>query len=356
MSGTTAPTQAERQVLILMPSPADGAAVRRVLADVAIQAVPCATGRELCAAAAAGIGVLVLAEEVLLDAGFDQVCELLDRQPAWSDLPLVVVTARGIEPTTRWRRIAQISSARNVTLLERPMRPDMLVQAVRVGLRAQDRQYRLRASIAEQESLLVQRGLLIREIHHRVRNNLQIACSLVRLSAQRAPADARPMFDDILGRLSAFAHLHSRIYASAAVDRIDAAAYLGDIVADVDRSLGAAEHRVRIELQVEAFPLDVDKAVPVGLIATELVTNALRYAFPDGSGGEIRIALTRSDHALELTVADSGIGLPEAEPPATSTGLRLVQALVQQLKGTVAIVGRPGMTCRVAFPLGAKSP
>jgi two-component sensor histidine kinase len=356
MSGTTAPTEAERRVLILLPSRADGAGACRILAGAGIQAVRCATGRELCAIAETGIGALVLAEEVLLAAEFRVVCQLLDRQPAWSDVPLVVVTVRSVEPTRRWRSIAQVSSARNVALLERPMRPEMLIQAVRVGLRARDRQYRLRASIAEREGLLVQRGLLIREIHHRVRNNLQIACSLVRMSAQRAPAAAQPMFEDILGRLSAFSHLHSRIYASAAIDRIDAAAYLGDILADVGTALGAAEHHVRIEQQVEAFPLDVDKAVPVGLIATELLTNALRYAFPDGASGEIRIALTRRDDSLELTVADSGVGLPTAQAPATSTGLRLVQALVHQLKGTFEITSGRGVTCRVAFPLGATTP
>ena len=254
--------------------------------------------------------------------------DFLDHQPAWSDIPLIVLTTRHREPTAHWRTIAELSSVRNATLLERPMRTEMLLQAVRVALRTRERQYQLRAHIAERESLLAQKEVLLREVYHRVKNNLQMMQSLVRLSAARAPPQAAPLFTDLASRIGAIGQLHNRIYASGNLTEIDAAAYVADVVDQVNAAFGALQQRVRIAKHLEPIMVDVDTAIPLGLITTELLTNAYRYAFPAGAAGVIRVELTlhaehrRADGRRQWRwAAESGSG-PGLVRPAAGAGAR----------------------------------
>jgi two-component sensor histidine kinase len=355
---TGAPTRAalERRIVLLPPSAADGAIACQVLAAAGMATALCTNTAELCATAAAGAGVLVVAEQALVGADFQSVSDFLDQQPAWSDIPLLVLTTRHREPTASWRIVAQLSSVRNAMLLERPMRTEMLVQAARVGLRTRERQYQLRANIAERESLLAQREMLLREVYHRVKNNLQMMQSLVRLSAARAPSQAQPLFTDLASRLGAIGQLHNRIYASGNLTEIDAAAYLGDVVNQIDAAFGALQQRVRLVKRLEPVSVDVDTAMPLGLITTELLTNAYRHAFPAGSTGTIRVELALHAAMAELAVADDGVGMPGADKDPASTGLRLVQALARQIGGTFALSEEAGTRGTVSFPLKRHPP
>src|ERR687898_2319075 len=162
-----------------------------------------------------GAAVLVLAEEALVGTGFQRVSDFLDRQPAWSDIPLIVLTTRRQGPTANWRRIAELSSVRNAMLLERPMRTEMLVQAVRVALRTRERQYQLRTGIAERESLLAQREILLREVHHRVKNLLALVQALARQTEARGEA-AEAYRDAFLGRLGSLVQAHGLAFEASA--------------------------------------------------------------------------------------------------------------------------------------------
>jgi hypothetical protein len=117
------PAELERRVVLLPSSKADGAVAVQVLAAAGLATALCASAEELCAVAQAGAGVLVLTEDAL--AGKDCVADFLDREPPWSDLPLIVLTTRGREQTAHWRLIAELSAVRNATLLERPMRTEI---------------------------------------------------------------------------------------------------------------------------------------------------------------------------------------------------------------------------------------
>ena len=348
-------TDLERRVVILPPSAADGAVALQVLTAAAVEAALCATPQELCATAEAGAAVLVLAEEALVGAGFQCLSDFLARQPVWSDIPLVVLTTRRPEPTTHWRTIVDLSWIRNAMMLERPMRTEMLLQAVRVAVRTRDRQYQLRSFIAEREGLLKQRDMLLREVHHRVKNNLQMMQSLIRLSAARAPSQAEPLFTDLFGRIAAIGELHAQIYARENFTEVDAAAYLSAIADQVGAAFGLPALRVRIVRQLAPITVDVDTAIPLGLITAELLTNAYRYAFPDGSTGEVCLYLALHDGIIELTVADNGVGLPTAEASCASTGLRLVKALAKQIGGKLSMPAGPGVRGTVRFPLKERS-
>ena len=267
-----------------------------------------------------------------------------------------MLTTRRREPTAHWRTVAALSSVRNATLLERPMRTEMLLQAVRVGLRTRERQYQLRAHIAERESLLAQKEVLLREVYHRVKNNLQMMQSLVRLSAARAPPQAEALFTDLASRIGAIGQLHNRIYASGNLTEIDAAAYVADVVDQVDAAFGALQQRVRIAKRLEPIVVDVDTAIPLGLITTELLTNAYRHAFPAGAAGIIRVELAVHAGIVELTIADNGVGPPKDERGSASTGLRLVQALAKQIGGTFAVNAGPGARSTIRFPLRKRPP
>jgi two-component sensor histidine kinase len=348
---TSAPTTAEleRRVVILPSSSADGAVASQVLAAAGMEITRCVTMEDLCATAEAGAAVLVLAEEALAGTGFRCLADFLDRQPAWSDIPLIVLTTRRREATAYWRIVGELSSVRNAMLLERPMQTEMFLQAVRVALRTRERQYQLRTYIAERESLLAQREMLLREVQHRVKNNLQMMQSLVRMSAARAPPQAKPLFADLVGRISALGQLHTRVYASENLTGIDAAAYLAGIVNQTATAFAVPQGCVRIVKHLEPILMDVDTAMPVGLIATELLTNAYKYAFPEGRPGEIRIELALRSGMVELMVADDGVGLPEAVS-SVSTGLQLVRGLAGQIGGTFTTLTAPGTRCILRFP------
>jgi two-component sensor histidine kinase len=340
----------ERRLVVLPLGGSDGVVASRVLAAAAVEVKLCASTEELCAEAEIGAAAVMLAEEALTDAGARRLMALLDRQPAWSDIPVIVLTARSREATAHWRLIADLPSIRNATLLERPMRTETLVQAVQVALRARERQYQLRAYLGERERLLAQRETLLREVQHRVKNNLQIIQSLVRMSAARAPPEATSLFTDIVNRIWAIGQLHTRIYAADDLAEIDLAAYLGDIADQAATGFGALRGRTRVVKRLEPVSVGVDTAIPIGLIATELLTNSFKYAFPDGRAGEIRIALAAYGGVVELTVADDGVGLP-AVPGGTSSGLRLVQALAGQIGGELEPSDGPGARFTLCFPL-----
>ncbi|MFO1067893.1 MAG: sensor histidine kinase [Geminicoccaceae bacterium] len=341
----------ERRIIVLPPTAADGQVAARVLTAAGMAAILCRTVGQLRREAEAGAAVLILAAEVLDDPRFAELAELLDRQPAWSDLPMIILTGRGQQRTAQWRAVAEQSLVRNAMLLERPMRPEMLVQALRVALRARERQYVLRAQIRERETLLAQREVLLREVYHRVKNNLQMMQSLVRLSAARAPVRAEPLFADLASRIGAIGLLHSRIYATGDLSRIDAADYLGDVVGQAEASFGALHGQVRIVRRLEPIVIDVDTAIPLGLITTELLTNAYRHAFPAGGGGVISVRLAVRDGIVELAVADDGVGARDKRRTPASTGLQLVQALARQVGGTFASRDAAGMLASVRFPL-----
>ena len=197
---------------------------------------------------------------------------------------------------------------------------------------------------------LREKEVLLKEIHHRVKNNLQIISSLLSLQSMYIKdKQALGMFKESQNRVKSMALIHEKLYQSKDIARIDFAEYIRNLVGNLIRSYNASPAMVRLNIDADNVSLGIDTAIPCGLIINELVTNSLKYAFPDGRKGEIRVGLRSGIDGdpgkYRLVVADNGVGLPESiEVGKTGTlGMQLVSTLIEQLNGTV-VVGREGGT------------
>jgi two-component system, sensor histidine kinase PdtaS len=212
---------------------------------------------------------------------------------------------------------------------------------------------RVKERTAELEKALAERSVILQEIHHRVRNNLQLVTSMLQLEAGRQDDSAlRSSMEASIQRIYVMALVHEILYATEELDDLDLVRYS-------DRLLDAFRDEAPFEFRLEAeapIPVGLDFAVPFGLLLNELVSNANRHAFPEGYG-RIDVRIERTEGGLRLVVADEGVGIPEAYPvPGAKTlGLTLVDVLVKQLGGEASLERRPGTKWTIAFPL-SRSP
>jgi two-component sensor histidine kinase len=208
---------------------------------------------------------------------------------------------------------------------------------------------RLQASLSEKE-------VLLREIHHRVKNNLQVVAGLLYLQSDqlKSPEDVA-LFEDIQNRVKSMALVHESLYRTGDLARFNFARYIESFTPHLLQSLAAERSRIELKMELETITLDVDTAIPCGLILNELLTNALKYAFPDGRSGDIHIGLRAVDGHVMLSVHDSGIGLPDGFDlnSLESLGLQLVSMLTKQLGATLTLTRQGGTTFTVSIPYPA---
>ena len=205
---------------------------------------------------------------------------------------------------------------------------------------------RLRASLGEKE-------VLLQEIHHRVKNNMQVISSLVALQAGEMPDDAmRAVLLDVTHRVRSMAMVHEKLYQSADLARIELAEYIRSLLDYLWRAHGTSSSGVRLTVDLEPVLLSVSAAVPCGLILNELVGNALKHAFRHRAGGEVAVQLrSGAPDRVSLHVRDNGTGLPAGFDwrQARSLGLRLVQMLAGQLHAAVEVSSREGTAFTITF-------
>lgn len=203
-----------------------------------------------------------------------------------------------------------------------------------------------------------EKEILLKEVHHRVKNNLQIISSLLNLQAEALndPRD-RALFMESETRVRSMALIHERLYKSEDFTRVEFREYIESLVVSLFHSFGHGG--VTYHVDVEEIRLPIDVAIPCGLIVNELITNALKHAFPGGRLGHIEVALhPESDTRFVLEVKDNGIGLPDDLQPseAKSLGLHLVSILTRQLQGALEIRRGEGTLFRVHFGITGQLP
>jgi PAS domain S-box-containing protein len=204
---------------------------------------------------------------------------------------------------------------------------------------------RIRASLKEKETLL-------KEVHHRVKNNLQITSSLFSLQSAATKDEAiLDIFRQSSNRIQSMALVHEKLYSSANLSQIDASEYIKSLVPNLLLSYGPRAANISLHWATENLWLEIDKAIPLGLIINELVSNCAKHAFAAGARGDIWIDLQREHEEVVVVVADNGVGFPDGlDFQHTGTlGLQLVNTLTNQLKGTIEMRSNGKTEFRIRF-------
>ncbi|WP_245986222.1 sensor histidine kinase [Azospirillum thermophilum] len=329
---------------VLAREPASGAAGDAVVADI---------GRhpELIAAPETdGIFRTVTA--------FDGVERLMVRRKV-PDLPVYVVY--GIDTATltdEWRsRVAPYAYfAGPVAVLLLVMGIIALRRSREVALAQQQLRQandELEQRIAERtrhlDRALADKEVLLRDIHHRVKNNLQVILSLLQLQSQRLPA-LKPHFDEALARIHTMGLIHEQIYRTTGVSEIRLDEFVTALCGNLRSFYDRPEQTVRISHDADPVVLDLNRAVPFSLILNEVVSNAYKHGFRDRSEGEIRITVRAEADLIRLTIHDDGIGLPVGQPKSKSMGMDLIRAFARQLGGDHAFSSDGGTRFDLTFP------
>jgi two-component sensor histidine kinase/HAMP domain-containing protein len=222
-------------------------------------------------------------------------------------------------------------------------RTQELMQEIFERIRVENK---LRESLQEKE-------VLLKEIHHRVKNNLQVISSLLYLQSRKIKdVEALDMFVESQNRIRSMALIHEKLYQSEDMVHVDFAEYTRNLIGHLANSYGTQLKKVRIDTRFENVLLSIDKGIPCALIVNELVTNALKYAFPDGRQGTIRIDFEKAaDETVALTVQDDGVGLDTAFDlhQSETLGMQLVRSLTQQLRGKIDVGNGQGARFTITF-------
>ena len=204
---------------------------------------------------------------------------------------------------------------------------------------------------------LEEKEILLKEVHHRVKNNLQIISSLLDLQAEnlgiQQDAKILDIFRESKNRIRSMTLIHETLYQSDHLAKIDVSAYIRELVDYFSGIYGKQMERITTRIQSESIFLDMDRAIPLGLILTELLTNAFKHAFPNGARGAILIRLhSHPPGTLILAIQDNGIGLTGISDvkKTQSLGLQLVTLLTKQLNGNLKVDNHAGTVITITFP------
>jgi len=296
-------------------------------------------------------------------ARHELVNELLDRFIVAEDRDSYYLFSRQLlnpgGPRSCEVRIAGSNGAPAWALFEAATMLDMAGARV-CGVVLIDIDTRKRAEVALQE-LVREKEALLREVHHRVRNNLQVVTSLIRLEAGRnANVDTRSVLSGMQGRIRAMALLHDALSRSGSFSGVDLGSYLRHLAAHTYHAIVAQAGLVQLHLDVASVLVQMDQAMPCGLVVDELISNSLKHGFPDGRTGEVRVELQPVDGGpqVRLRVSDTGVGLPAdfETRRRDALGLQLVSDLASQLRGTLTVGPGPTAVFTVTFtPAGPRA-
>lgn len=199
---------------------------------------------------------------------------------------------------------------------------------------------------------LKEKELLLKEIHHRVKNNLQIIVSLLKLQSKFVydPRDLE-IFNKSRSRVETMSMIHEKLYKSVDISQINIGNYLKDLVTHLLNAYSLSSAKIDFSINAENILMSIDTAIPCGLIVNELINNILKHAFPDGYNGKIELNLRRSDDNVLLEVIDNGIGIPESYDldKSDSLGMQLIDTLVKQLDGIIEVNKTNGTKFAIEF-------
>jgi two-component sensor histidine kinase len=276
--------------------------------------------------------------------------ELLDEGRGPREFPVVVMTSHGDEKIAVQ---AMKSGALDYIVKSAESLADMPRAAART-LR-EWRHIMERRRVEEQLKIsLREKEILLREVYHRVKNNLQLVSSLLSLEAASAEGkSAVDVLGECQGRVRAMALVHERLCQAETLTHIDFGELVRTLGEVLQHSVESPSSGVSFRLDTDPLFLELDRAVPCGLIVNELLSNCFKHAFPDGRGGEVVVTIRASeDGRVIIVVADDGVGIPgdfDAKS-SDSLGIRLINALTRQLQATMEINGQKGTRVELSLP------
>lgn len=198
---------------------------------------------------------------------------------------------------------------------------------------------------------LEQKKILLKEIHHRVKNNLQVMSSIMYLQFDKASPEIKALSDEYQNRLQSIALVHEQLYRGDNVSNIELSQYITTLSENLFQCYGIDSALITLKMEVNEIYLPLDQSIPLGLIMNELISNALKHAFPKRQG-EITISLIESEKQISLTIADNGVGLPtDFDPEKTDTlGMQLIISFTEQLEGELTFNTQNGAIFQITFP------
>jgi len=229
---------------------------------------------------------------------------------------------------------------------------------VRLSYRTEDAQRRLQAVNAELadtnkslETALSDKVVLLQEIHHRVKNNLQVTSSLLQMQARRFDdPDVRMAFQETQDRLRSIGLIHDSLYRTDAGGTIHLQDYLSRLIGELSGAYGAAARGIAVDLDAEPIAINLDRAVPLALAVTEAISNAFKHAFAPGEGGSIKVRARQLGEAIEVEVRDTGRGVTVPIEKDSSLGTKLMRAFATQLGGRFSLENDGGTVFRLTVP------
>jgi two-component sensor histidine kinase len=206
--------------------------------------------------------------------------------------------------------------------------------------------------LGDKDLLLKEKEWLLKEVHHRVKNNLQIMISLLNIQSANLKSElAQEAIRNSGRRMYAMSLIHQKLYQSEKMDRIDMGIYIAELAKYLKESFDV-ESKIQYELSTISLELDIAQAVPLGLILNEIITNSIKHAFPGAKHGKISVVLKEVpfDNYL-LVIADNGVGLPKSFDlsESTSLGVRLIQGLTEQIQGEFNLENSSGTQISILF-------
>lgn len=270
--------------------------------------------------------------------------------------PLIAtVTVKRSEILRPWDRDTEFSAALFVMVL---LAGGLLA---RFATDLADADQRARKSLEETANALsaavTQRDLLLKEIHHRVKNNLQLTSSLIQMQARQFDnPSVRDAFSRTQQRVFAIGMIHDVLYNDDANAAVDVRGYVERLAAQISRADEADKRGIKTKLDIAPVDLVPEQATPLGLIASEVLDNAYKHAFPEDGGGQITVTVREDNGEVELMIADNGTGYAPGTDSPKSLGSRLIQTLTLQLHGTSGYTQENGTTFRLRFKRMASRP
>jgi two-component sensor histidine kinase len=331
------------KVLVVDNDPQMLSITSRVLREAGYEVIETTTGTECLKIAGETRPLLILLNISLPDISGNEVCRIIKSTPSLSDIFIIFVTGD---------RATSIDKSRGLDggadgYIARPILNDEFLSTVKAMDRIIQAETQLKKEIEEKE-------VLLSEIHHRVKNNMQIISSLLSLqSAKIKDKKHADMFKESRDRIRSMALIHETLYQTKDFANVDFGRHVKAIANHLFRSYGVNPEKIGLKIDMADTLLELNNAIPCGLVINELISNSLKYAFPQDGTGEIKITLrSMNQDEIELTVSDDGIGIPAEMDleKVESMGLQLVNILVEnQLEGEIDLDRDGGTAFRIRF-------